>query len=41
MWVVTTLNYLDREVAFSMLPLLQRDLGATSTQLGLVGTIFL
>lgn len=41
LWVVATLNYLDRQVAFSVFPLLQRDLGATSTQLGLVSTVFL
>lgn len=41
LWVVAALNYLDRQVAFSLFPLLQRDLAATSTQLGLVGTVFL
>lgn len=41
LWVVATLNYLDRQVAFSLFPLLEKGLGATSTQLGLVGSVFM
>lgn len=41
LWVVATLNYLDRQVVFSLFPVLHRDLGATSTQLGLIGTVFM
>ncbi|MEO8127348.1 MAG: MFS transporter [Bryobacteraceae bacterium] len=41
LWVVATLNYLDRQVIFSVLPLLQNDLHASPTQLGLIGTVFL
>jgi len=41
LWGVATLNYLDRQVIFSIFPLLQHDLHATSVQLGLTGTIFL
>lgn len=41
LWVVATLNYLDRQVVFSVLPLLQSDLHASPTQLGLIGTVFL
>lgn len=41
LWVVATLNYLDRQVIFSIFPLLQRDLHASSIQLGLTSTIFL
>ena len=41
LWCVVLLNYLDRQVVFSIFPLLQRDLNASSVQLGLVGTIFL
>lgn len=41
LWGVALLNYLDRQVVFSLLPLLQRDLHATSLQLGLISTIFL
>jgi MFS family permease len=41
LWCVVTLNYLDRQVIFSIFPLLQRDLHATSLQLGLTSTLFL
>ena len=41
LWGVAVLNYLDRQVVFSLFPLLQRDLGATAFQLGLIGTVFL
>lgn len=41
LWCVALLNYLDRQVIFSIFPLLQHDLRATSIQLGLCGTVFL
>ncbi|HYI97165.1 MAG TPA: MFS transporter [Bryobacteraceae bacterium] len=41
LWVVALLNYLDRQVIFSLFPLLQKDLGATDVQLGLTSTVFL
>jgi MFS family permease len=41
LWCVALLNYLDRQVIFSIFPLLQRDLHATSVELGLCGTVFL
>ncbi len=41
LWGVALLNYLDRQVIFSIFPLLQRDLQATSVQLGLTGSVFL
>ncbi len=41
LWCVALLNYLDRQVIFSIFPLMGRDLGATSVQLGLCGTLFL
>lgn len=41
LWAVALLNYLDRQVIFSVFPLLRRDLNATDFQLGLVGTTFL
>ena len=41
LWGVALLNYLDRQVIFSLFPLLQRDLHATTFQLGLVSTVFL
>ena len=41
LWCVALLNYLDRQVIFSIFPLLQRDLHVTSIELGLCGTVFL
>ena len=41
LWVAFFLNYADRQVAFSILPALQRDLHFTSVQLGFVGTVFI
>lgn len=41
LWVVVMLNYLDRQVIFSLFPLLRRDLHLTDVQLGLLGTAFL
>jgi MFS family permease len=41
LWGVAMLNYLDRQVIFSIFPLLQHDFNATSIQLGLTGTLFL
>lgn len=41
LWGVALLNYLDRQVVFSLLPLLQRDLHASAFQLGLISTVFL
>jgi len=39
--VAALLNYLDRQVIFSVFPLLQRDLHLNNVQLGLLGTAFL
>src|SRR3989442_5916301 len=41
LWGAATLNYLDRQVVFSVFPLLQHDLIASSFELGLIGTVFL
>ncbi|MDQ6706699.1 MAG: MFS transporter, partial [Acidobacteriota bacterium] len=41
LWVVGLLNYLDRQVIFSLFPLLRSDLGLSDTQLGFIGTAFL
>ena len=40
LWFVALLNYLDRQVIFSLLPLLRQDLGLSDTQLGLLATSF-
>ncbi|MEN6535879.1 MAG: MFS transporter, partial [Bryobacteraceae bacterium] len=41
LWVVAALNYVDRQVIFSVLPLLQTDLNLSPAQLGLLSTVFL
>ena len=41
LWVVVMLNYLDRQVIFSLFPLLRADLRLSDVQLGLLGTAFL
>jgi len=41
LWVVALLNYLDRQVIFSLFPLLRKDLGLTDPELGLVSAGFL
>ena len=41
LWVAYFLNYLDRQLVFSMFPALKRELHFTDAQLGLVGTVFL
>jgi predicted MFS family arabinose efflux permease len=41
LWFVVLLNYLDRQVIFSLLPLLRRDLALSDTQMGLLATSFL
>src|SRR5260370_14675734 len=40
LWGVALLNYLDRQVIFSLFPLLERDLHAGSFELGLISTVF-
>ena len=41
LWFVFLLNYLDREVIFSVFPLLQKNLKLTDLELGLLSTSFL
>lgn len=41
LWVVALLNYVDRQLIFSLFPLLSSDLGFSSVQLGLLSTVFL
>lgn len=41
LWVVVLLNYLDRQVVFSLFPLLRSDLKLSDAQLGLVSSSFL
>lgn len=41
LWVVALLNYIDRQIIFSVFPLLKTDLKITDVQLGFLGTAFL
>lgn len=41
LWGVALLNYVDRQVIFSLFPLLRRDLNASTLELGLISTVFL
>jgi MFS family permease len=41
LWVAALLNYLDRQVIFSVFPLLQKEFRLDDIQLGLLGTAFL
>lgn len=41
LWVAFALNYVDRQMVYSMFPALQRDLGFESLRLGLIGAVFL
>ncbi len=41
LWVVACLNYLDRQMIFSVFPLLRSEMGLGDVQLGLLSTVFL
>ncbi len=41
LWVALCLNFADRQVVFSLFPVLKSELGFTDTQLGLTGSLFL
>lgn len=41
LWVVAILNYLDRQIIFSLFPVLRRDLSMSDVQLGLLSSAFL
>ena len=40
LWVVAFLNYVDRQVIFSLFPLLEKEFHLTGGQLGLLSTVF-
>ncbi len=40
LWVTYFLNYVDRQVVFSVFPALRSEMSFTSTQLGLIGSVF-
>ena len=41
LWVAFALNYLDRQMVYSMFPALRVDLGIDAARLGLIGSVFL
>jgi MFS family permease len=41
LWIAFCLNYIDRQVAFSIFPALRRELGFSAAELGWVGTVFI
>lgn len=41
LWIAFVINYVDRQVVFSIFPALTKELGFTNQQLGLIGTIFI
>src|SRR5262245_5860677 len=41
LWMAAVLNFLDRQVIFSLLPPLQNELKLSNAELGLIGTAFL
>lgn len=40
LWIAFALNYLDRQMVYSMLPALQAQLGFEGSRLGLIGSVF-
>ena len=40
LWIAFALNYIDRQAVLSIFPVLRKELGFTSSQLGLIGTLF-
>ena len=41
LWVVAALNYIDRQMIFTLFPLLKEGLHLSSVQLGMLGSVFL
>jgi MFS family permease len=41
LWLAYFINYVDRQVVFSIFPVLRSELGFTSVELGLIGSVFL
>ena len=41
LWVAYLLNYVDRQVVFSIFPALRKDLQFSDAELGLIGTVFI
>jgi len=41
LWIAFALNYVDRQMVYSMFPALQADLGFEGAKLGLIGSVFM
>lgn len=41
LWIAFAINYLDRQMAYSIFPALRSDLGFTTLQISLIGTVFM
>ncbi len=40
LWITLALNYVDRQMVYSIFPVLKTDVGFTDAQLGLIGSVF-
>ena len=40
LWIAFALNYADRQMVYSIFPVLKTDVGFSDAQLGLIGTVF-
>ncbi len=40
LWIAFALNYLDRQMVYSIFPVLKTDVGFSDAQLGLIGSVF-
>src|SRR5512136_2697041 len=41
LWVVALLNYVDRQVIFSLFPLVEKEIHLSGSELGFLSTVFL
>src|SRR5436190_6459803 len=41
LWIAFAVNYVDRQMVYSMFPALRTELGFTDARLGLIGSVFL
>ena len=41
LWFAFMVNYVDRQIVFSIFPVLKKELHFSETQLGLIGLVFL
>ena len=41
LWIAFAMNYIDRQMVYSMFPALQADLGFAGAKLGLIGSVFM